>query len=267
MLSPYEVLEVPRDADAASIKAAYRRLAHQLHPDKHPGHAGMEDRFKALTEAYQLLSDPARRRQYDRFGTRGFAGAGGFDPSQLGQGLSDALQAVMREFFGGSTSRSAVRQAGQDRSVALSLDFLTACRGGAASVDVLTARACADCAGTGAPTHAPPQPCDLCQGRGELRVRQGLLSLSKRCSRCAGRGQVRPQPCPACAGRGWQEATEPLTVSIPAGVEDGATLLQPGRGRAWRQRAALPGPCGCGCRCSRTRAFAARGGTCTAPCR
>ena len=226
----YDILEVSNEADSATIKAAYHRLAHQLHPDKHPGDRETEERFKALTEAYQVLSDATRRRAYDRGGA-GFGG--GFDPQEMAQELTDALRELMGEFFGrrGADAKTA-GQRGAGRTHSLILDLTAAARGGPQTLTALLPRRCNACAGTGAPPQAPPEPCANCQGRGEVRVRQGLLSMHKRCRPCGGRGRRLAQPCSLCAGCGWQEQEGSITLQVPPGVHDGAVLLQSGLGAA-----------------------------------
>lgn len=229
MKDPYEVLGVPKTATQAELKKAYRKLAHQLHPDKNPNNPTAEARFKEVTQAYDLLSDDNKRRQYDQFG------AGAFDPGSepfrrggFGQGFGDVFGDIFSDFFGGRRGRGSER--GADRRYSLPIDFHTAIRGGERTIDVPRHQGCDSCAGTGAKPGSSPQICHACGGSGEIRVQQGLFAVGKRCTYCKGRGKVITTPCATCAGDGRVYRQSRLKVRIPPASDDGTTLRYAGEG-------------------------------------
>ena len=229
----YEVLGIGREATDAAIKKAYRKLAHRLHPDKNPNDPTAEERFKEVSQAYDVLSDPEKRRRYDRFGRAG-PGFGDFRSSGFTQNVGDVFSEIFGDFFGRREGRS--RERGRDRVVSLTVDFHTAVLGGEREIDVPRSRRCETCSGTGAAPGSAPQVCYACGGSGEIRVQQGLLSVSKKCSYCRGRGKTIARPCSACAGSGYLQRQATLKVHIPAGTDDETALRYAGEGE--------PGPVG-----------------------
>jgi molecular chaperone DnaJ len=230
----YDLLEVSRDASADDIKRAYRRLARELHPDTNPDPAA-EERFKEITVAYEVLSDPEKRARYDRYGTEGLSG----DPFGFGGGggindIFDAFFGSGSPFGGGSPRGRAGPPRGQDIEVVADLGFEDAVFGTRHSVDVRTAVACATCEATGAKPGTEPITCLECAGAGQVqRVRQSFLGqmvTSSVCPRCGGQGQVISDPCPTCRGEGRTVEERSYTVDIPAGVDTGSTLRLTGRG-------------------------------------
>ncbi|MGH9187425.1 MAG: molecular chaperone DnaJ [Acidimicrobiales bacterium] len=234
----YALLGVSRTATAEEIKKAYRSLARQLHPDANPDPEA-EARFKEVARAYEVLSDPERRRRYDMFGDEGAgAGAGTGDPFGFGSGLGDIFDA----FFGGGGgfgSRGGPRGGpprGTDLEAVVDVAFETAVFGGDAPVSVRTAVACEVCEASGAAPGTRPVSCSDCGGTGQVRrVRQSILGQmvsAGPCGRCRGMGQIIERPCPECHGEGRRIQEKTYNVDIPAGVDTGTTLRLSGRGAA-----------------------------------
>jgi len=240
----YGLLGVSRQATGDEIKRAYLRLARELHPDANPGDPVAEDRFKQVNLAYETLSDPEKRRQYDMFGVGAVRGSGaagtgaGGDPfSGFGgtQGFGDLFDA----FFGASgmsnqgRARSGPRK-GEDAEATVVLDFAEAVFGVHHELNIRLPQTCATCAGSGARPGTTPVSCSGCGGTGELRrVRQSLLGqmmTSTPCPRCGGTGEEITSPCPDCKGEGRRRDERSLVVDVPAGVDEGSTLRLPGRG-------------------------------------
>jgi molecular chaperone DnaJ len=230
----YDLLGVRREASAEEIKRAYRARARELHPDANPDDPAAEERFKAVAQAYETLSDTDRRARYDRYGPEGAAAAAGdpFGGFGAGGGLGDIFEA----FFGGNGGRGgpASPPRGQDLEVALDLEFEEAVFGAQKPVTVRTAIGCEECHGTGAAPGTSPVTCADCGGAGQVRrVRQSLLGqmvTTSACPRCGGLGQVIVTPCPQCRGEGRKIEEKTYTVDIPAGVDHGSTLRLGGRG-------------------------------------
>jgi molecular chaperone DnaJ len=233
----YAALGVSKDASAAEIKKAYRKLARELHPDKNAGDAKAEARFKDVSEAYAVLSDPAKRAEYDEaralFGSGGFRGAGrGFgggtrvDLGDLfgGGGLGD----VFGGFFGGGRQRGPRR--GGDVETDVTLDFAEAVNGVTVPLRLASPHACRTCGGSGAKPGTAPRTCPSCGGTGATSVNQGPFSLSQPCRDCRGRGRLVDDPCADCAGTGATTRERTLTVRIPSGVSDGQRIRLKGRG-------------------------------------
>lgn len=225
----YEVLGVDRKATTAEIKRAYRKLALRYHPDKNPGDAKAEERFKQVTQAYEILSHADKRKRYDRYGHTTPS-----DFAQDGQHFSDVFSEIFGDFLGRKKPRST---RGADRQYTLTVNFETAVLGGERSLDVTRNQACEACAGTGAKPGSTPQICHACGGSGELRVQQGLFAVSKTCGYCKGRGRIIAEQCATCHGRGASERSAKLKVRIPPGSQNGTVLRyagegDPGTGRA-----------------------------------
>jgi len=228
---PYDILGVPRDADADTIKKAYRKLARQLHPDVNPD-AATQERFKDVTRAYEVLSDPDKRRAYDMGGD---AFAGGF-----GAGAGFSFTDIMDAFFGGGQGsaqgrgpRPRVRR-GQDALIHLEIELAEAAFGTTRELKVDTAVACSTCGGEGTAPGTHPVPCSTCQGRGETfhvqRSFLGEIRTMRPCAACRGYGQLIPQPCRECAGDGRIRSRRSLQVKIPPGVDDGTRVQLAGQG-------------------------------------
>lgn len=220
----YEVLGVERGADDAAIKRAFRKLAQQWHPDVNQD-AQAQERFKEINEAYQVLSDPQRRQQYDMFGRAGVGGgaAGGFDPSSFG-GFSDIFDA----FFGGAAGGAARRarpQAGSDLRYDLRITFEEAVLGTEKEIEFPVLGRCDTCQGSGAKAGTTPVECPQCKGRGEIRsIRQTMLGQmvsASPCPRCRGEGRIVESPCETCHGEGRTQRRRSLRVTIPAGIDEG----------------------------------------------
>lgn len=228
MSDHYATLGVARGASQEEIKRAYRRLAREHHPDANKGDTAAEERFKAITHAYDVLSDPHKRQNYDAFGDeRG--GAQGF--GDIG-GISDIFSA----FFGGVTGSRSSSTRGRDVLAEVELTLEEAAEGAERGVEVPTLVECAECGGSGAAPGTFPSRCSECGGTGELRmVRRTMLGnvmTATPCGRCRGSGQEIATPCDTCGGAGRVSEVETLTVRIPPGIEDGAQIRVTGRGQA-----------------------------------
>jgi molecular chaperone DnaJ len=235
----YEILGVPRDADQATIKSAFRKLAMKLHPDQNPGCKVSEEKFKEIGEAYSVLSDPQKRAAYDRYGKAAFnggAGAGPFGPGSAG--FSD-FSDLFNEIFGGgfeemfAQGRRGPRN-GPERGVDLRYDveitLEQAFRGMEREIVVPRAQACEPCGGSGSEGNAPLEVCRTCGGAGQVRASQGMFRIVRTCPACHGRGQAIKTPCRACGGRGLVQKERKLAVKIPPGVEDGTRIRLAGEG-------------------------------------
>ena len=242
----YKVLEVPKGASQDEIRRSYRRLARKYHPDANPGDEGAEERFKGIQQAYEVLSNPEKRREYDE-GPRQFFGAG----NAAGQGpsggaefrnfsdLSDLFGGFgnLGDVFGQATTGARGRQAspkGEDVTVSVKLKFKDALEGVTTRVGVPVEEACGDCGGSGAAPGTSPRTCPQCGGRGTQSRDQGLFALSTSCTRCGGRGTIVETPCPRCRGNGKTRGVKQVKVRIPAGAKDGMKVRIPGRGGAGR---------------------------------
>jgi molecular chaperone DnaJ len=232
---PYETLGVPRDADADTIKKAYRRLARQLHPDVNPDPATQE-RFKDVTRAYEILSDPEKRRMYD-LGGDPFGGGVGFGGAGAGFSFTD----IMDAFFGGGAGASGsgrgprprVRR-GQDALIHLDIELAEAAFGTTREIKVDTAVLCGVCSGSGAAPGSSPVTCETCAGRGEVFHTQrsflGEIRTLRPCAACRGYGTIIPDPCRECAADGRVRSRRNLNVKIPSGVDAGTRVQLSGQG-------------------------------------
>ena len=233
----YEVLGVPRSADKAALKAAYRKLAMQYHPDRNPDDAEAEHKFKEINEAYDILKDDDKRAAYDRFGHQAFEGGGG--PRQgggfegFGGGFADIFEEMFGEFMGGNQGgRRGGGGRGSDLRYNMSISLEDAFRGRQAEIRVPTSITCEPCGGSGAEAGSKPIQCPSCQGRGKIRAQQGFFTIERTCPSCSGAGQVIEKPCKVCGGAGRQRKEKTLSVNIPAGVEDGTRIRLSGEGEA-----------------------------------
>ncbi len=230
----YEVLGIARTASVDEIKKAYRKLAVKYHPDKNPGDAEAEEKFKEAAEAYGVLSDEEKRGRYDRYGHQGMSGMGGFDPNQFAD-FGDILGDLFGfgDFFGAGRGRKGTRPArGNDLRYDLQLEFMEAVFGKEISLTVPRTITCATCTGTGAKPGTQPVTCTGCAGRGQIRYSQGFFAVARTCPQCGGAGKVIKDPCATCGGAGRVREEKKIQVKIPAGVDDGSRLRVAGEGEA-----------------------------------
>ena len=237
----YEVLSVSRTCTEQELKSAYRRLAVKYHPDKNPGDATAEEKFKEAAEAYSVLSDAEQRRRYDRFGHAGVsssAGAGNWGAPGFG-GIEDILGDLFGfgDVFGGGrggTRRSAA-QRGADLRYDLEITLEEAAQGMTAQLRIPRLETCDTCKGSGAKTGTQPENCSTCSGTGQVRYQQGFFSVARTCHVCRGAGRVIKDPCESCNGAGRVEREKQMEVKIPAGVETGSRLRVSGEGESGTQ--------------------------------
>jgi molecular chaperone DnaJ len=242
----YKTLGVAKGASEEEIKKAYRKLARKYHPDRNPDDPQAEERFKEVQGAYDTLSDPEKREQYDAGGPFAGFGAGGgpFGPGGPGAagsfGASD-LGDIFSNLFGRGGGRAQPQQMrGRDLETEISLSFDQAVNGAQVQVTVPKAERCPTCHGSGAKPGTSPVTCPRCEGRGIDAQSQGFFSISQPCPQCGGQGQIVEDPCPTCGGSGLTQQTKRYKVKIPAGVRDGARIRLAGKGEAG-QRGGPPG--------------------------
>jgi len=229
--SLYESLGVPKNASADELKKAYRKLVRQYHPDKNPGDAEAEKRFKEIQHAYDVLSDPKKRKQYDSP-----TGAFRTGPASTTFDFSDFdLGDIFGGLFGGRSSPGRANgrgQRGADVEVEVHLSFEDALKGLQTTVPVTLELACHTCHGTGAAPGTAPKRCPNCNGTGMVATSQGLFALQQPCPVCRGNGTIVETPCPTCHGTGRERRTKRYRVRIPAGVKDGSKIKLKGKGEA-----------------------------------
>jgi molecular chaperone DnaJ len=230
----YGVLGVPKGASAGEIKKAYRKLAREYHPDRNPGDAAAEERFKEIQHAYDVLSDAEERKQYDAFGSED--GRRGFQPRDFNFDVGDLgdLGDIFGGIFGRGPGRAQQPRAarGADLEVQVNLSFEDSLKGIETRIPVEVETACRECGGSGAKPGTSPKVCPECRGRGVISESQGLFALSQPCPRCRGNGTVIEDPCPNCRGTGRERRTKRYSVKIPAGVKDGTRIRLKGKGEA-----------------------------------
>ena len=231
----YETLGVSKTADEKDLKSAFRKMAMKYHPDKNPGDAAAEQKFKDVNEAYETLKDPQKRAAYDRYGHAAFeqggmGGAGGFQ----GGGFSDIFEDIFGEMMGGGRQRrsSGGRERGADMRYNMEISLEEAYSGKTAQIRVPTSITCDVCSGSGAKPGTSPKTCATCQGSGRVRAAQGFFSIERTCPTCHGRGQTITDPCTKCHGQGRVTEERSLSVNIPSGIEDGTRIRLAGEGEA-----------------------------------
>lgn len=234
----YETLGVSKTASEAELKSAFRKLAMQYHPDRNPGSAEAEAKFKDLNEAYQILSDTQKRAAYDRFGHTAFDqnsnGGGGFGfHGDFGASMSD----IFDDLFGGLGGRTQRRQSdgrerGADLRFNLQITLEEAYLGKTATVTIPTALSCETCSGSGAQAGSKAKSCSTCNGFGRVRASQGFFAIERTCPKCQGRGQIIEIPCRTCNGEGRVTKDRALSVNIPRGVEEGTRIRLAGEGES-----------------------------------
>ena len=234
----YEVLGVAKTASEQELKANYRKLAMQYHPDRNPDNPAAEDKFKECSEAYQVLSDPEKRAAYDRFGHAAFqGGAGGGSPFQGGnaQDLGDIFGDLFGEMFNMGGQRKASRvQRGRDLRYDLTLEFEEAVFGKEREITIRRPETCGDCHGTGAAKGKAPVSCQQCGGKGQLRMQQGFFSVARTCPQCQGTGTIVQDPCRTCSGQTLIQKEHTIAVKVPAGVEQDTRIRYQGEGESGR---------------------------------
>lgn len=245
----YEVLGVGKSADEKDLKAAYRKLAKQYHPDANPGDKTAEAKFKEINEAYDVLKDPQKKAAYDRFGHqafengmgggRGGPGGAGFGP-EFNSSMSDIFEDLFGDFMGGGgrTRRGGGGRGGTgaargaDLRYNMEISLTEAFTGKTAQIRVPSSVSCDTCSGSGAKPGSAPKTCATCGGQGAVRSQSGFFTVERTCPTCQGRGQVISDPCTACGGQGRVTKERTLSVNIPAGVEDGTRIRLASEGEA-----------------------------------
>jgi molecular chaperone DnaJ len=233
----YDVLGVARSSSDRELKAAFRRLAKECHPDRCNGDSTAEHRFKELNEAYEALKDPQRRAAYDRIGHAAFDNGMGGGPHGFGADFSASMSAMFDDLFGEfmgqrrPRQRSA-RERGADLRYNMEITLSEAFEGKTAQIRVPTSVTCEPCKGSGAKAGTAPSTCRTCGGIGKVRAAQGFFTIERTCPNCQGRGEVIDSPCPSCNGTGRVTRERTLSVTIPEGVEDGTRIRLAGEGEA-----------------------------------
>ena len=231
----YETLGLSRGASEQDIKAAFRRLAKDCHPDRHPTDKSAETKFKELNEAYEALRDPQKRAAYDQFGHAAFDGShgrggAGFGPD-FASSMSDIFDDLFGEFMGGGR-RGRRQNRGGDLRYNMEITLEEAFLGKNAEIRVATAVACEACSGSGAEPGSKPENCPTCSGAGKVRAQQGFFTIERTCPGCHGRGRIVRNPCKTCRGSGHVQKDRTLSVNIPAGVEEGTRIRLTSEGQA-----------------------------------
>lgn len=234
----YELLEVARTADDATIKSSYRRLAMKFHPDRNPGDAEAEAQFKAISTAYDCLKDPQKRAAYDRFGHAAFEnggmGGGGFGGGGFSD-IGDIFESIFGQAF--NAGRQAEPRRGADLRYDMEIALDDAYHGKQTEITVDVAATCDPCGGSGAEPGSGVRRCNLCGGHGKVRAQQGFFMVERTCPTCHGRGEVIDKPCRNCGGDGRVEKAQTLEVNIPPGVDTGTRIRLAGKGEAGPQGA------------------------------
>ena len=233
----YEVLGVKKDATPEDIKKAYRKMAKECHPDLHPNDKQAEERFKELNEANEVLSDPDKRARYDQFGFDGpqnpfTAGAGGFDFGGFG-GMGDILDQLFGGGMGGARRQNGPQQ-GRDLQYNLQLTFEEAAFGCEKSFDFTRNEECDVCHGSGAKPGTQPKTCPTCKGSGQVRVSGGFMVQVRTCTTCGGKGKIISEKCNTCGGDGRVRRKRTAKVKVPAGIDNGQTIVMNGQGEPGR---------------------------------
>ena len=235
----YQELGVTRDADAAALKSAYRKLAMKFHPDRNPGDASAEARFKAIGEAYDALKDPQKRAAYDRYGHEAFQqgmsgmGGGGGPQGDFGD-IGDIFESIFGGAFGGGGGGGARQQPrrGADLRYDMEIVLDDAFHGKSSTIEIEVSRSCEPCDGSGATPGTSERGCNTCGGMGKVRAKQGFFVVERPCPTCNGRGAVIEDPCRECRGEGRVDRPQTLEVDIPPGVDTGTRIRLSGKGEA-----------------------------------
>jgi molecular chaperone DnaJ len=233
----YVVLGVDRNADEKTLKSAYRKKAMQYHPDRNPGDAEAEAKFKDVNEAYEALKDPQKRAAYDRYGHAAFEQGGPGGPGaggDFGASMSDIFEDIFGDFMGGGGGRRgrSASNRGADLRYNLEITLEEAFAGKTVDIDIPTSVACEVCSGSGARPGSDPTACNTCGGIGKVRAAQGFFTIERTCPTCQGRGEIISDPCDNCSGQGRVHEDRSLSVNIPAGIEDGTRIRLANEGEA-----------------------------------
>ena len=238
----YEVLGVKKDADASAIKSAYRKLAMKYHPDRNPDDDKAEDKFREVTEAYDMLKDDQKRAAYDQFGHAAFEGQGGGGAGGFsgfgggGGGFSDIFDEMFSEFMGGRRGRGGrggqQSRKGSDLRYDLEINLEQAFDGDTQKISIPVPATCDTCDGSGAAKGSKPVTCNACGGHGKVRAQQGFFSVERTCPSCQGQGETISKPCSSCGGQGRIQKNKSLNVNIPKGVDTGTRIRLSGEGEA-----------------------------------
>jgi molecular chaperone DnaJ len=228
----YELLECERTADEKTLKSAYRRLAMRYHPDKNPGDAEAETRFKMISVAYDCLKDPQKRAAYDRYGHAAFqnGGAGGGGHGDFGD-IGDIFESIFGQAFGGGGGRQQARR-GADLRYDMEISLEEAFEGKKTEIEIEVSQVCDPCHGSGAEPGTGSRRCTTCGGHGKVRAQQGFFMVERTCPTCHGRGEVIEKPCRICGGEGRVDKPSRLDVEVPPGVDSGTRIRMSGKGEA-----------------------------------
>lgn len=227
----YEILSVSRSCTETEMKAAFRKAAMLHHPDRNPGDAEAERKFKEVNEAYQILSDPQKRAAYDRYGHAAFENGGG-GAEGFGASMADIFDDLFGDMMGRRGGRNGGATRGSDLRYNLEITLEEAFSGKTANLTLPTSVVCESCSGSGAKTGAKPRACPTCGGYGRVRAQQGFFSIERTCPQCQGQGEIIDNPCSVCSGSGRVTRERNLAVNVPAGVEDGTRIRLAGEGEA-----------------------------------
>ncbi|MCC2616048.1 molecular chaperone DnaJ [Aestuariibacter halophilus] len=228
----YEVLGVDKSASERDIKKAYKRLAMKYHPDRTQGDKAMEEKFKEVQEAYEILTDSQKRAAYDQYGHAGVDPNRGGGYGGAGADFGDIFGDVFGDIFGGGRGRQSRARQGADLRYNLELSLEEAVRGKNVEIRVPTLVECDVCDGSGAKKGSSPTTCPTCHGNGQVQMRQGFFAVQQTCPTCSGRGKIISDPCNSCHGQGRKEKTKTLSVKVPAGVDTGDRIRLSGEGEA-----------------------------------
>ena len=223
----YEILGVAKDADEETLKKAYRKMAMQYHPDRNPGDAEADVKFKEAAEAFEVLRDPQKRQRYDRYGHAGLEGVPGHNFASA-DSVMDMFGDLFGDLFGGRRQRGPRR--GSDLQVAFEIDLVEAFKGTQRELKIPRQERCNDCGGSGARPGSQPVQCRRCNGHGVVIQGQGFFRIQQTCSACRGQGTTISDPCRTCRGRGAVEIERKLVVSVPPGIDDNMRICLQGEG-------------------------------------
>ncbi|MEH6402322.1 MAG: molecular chaperone DnaJ [Sneathiella sp.] len=226
----YDILDADQDADAATLKKAYRKQAMKFHPDRNPGDADAESSFKEVNEAYEILKDDQKRAAYDQYGHAAFENGGmGGGGGGMGGGFSDIFEDLFGDFMGGQRGGGA-QSRGSDLRYNMEISLEDAYHGKKTEIKIPTTVECDTCDGSGAAEGTSPIGCSTCKGHGKVRAQQGFFTIERTCPACQGQGKVIEKPCRDCRGEGRKNKEKTLSISIPAGVDDGNRIRLSGEG-------------------------------------
>lgn len=242
----YEVLGVEKEANAQELKSAYRQLAKEWHPDRNPDNPEAEEKFKKISTAYEVLSDPEKRAAYDRYGSTNGSpfGQGGFGGQGAPGGFGDLFDVINSVFgggggggagFGGFGGQGARGRRGANFQMEVEISFKEVAEGVKREIEVPVYSDCDTCGGSGAAPGTKPQTCTMCAGAGAVRQQQGFFTMQRTCPRCDGEGKIVTDPCKSCDGEGHERNIELLEIDIPAGISDGQQLRWVGKGAPGEQ--------------------------------